>query len=341
MFSRTCPFCRRSPSFPLNTMNNPTPKDVHPRPTLQSLFSAERVEFHNRLTGARSPTDAATCIDDLLTELHHNFLGLLPVPTARFFNQCFALKDLSPVLLKAAAKSSYSVEPSPDSPTTEPLPKAQLIATFTKAIVAIVALLAVVHVSLTGTVFLCLLLFLLGLEIFGLLVARWEALIAKLPPLFWVMIGLPAPRKKADAKKAFNVKATLQVDAAIVCDALMEAFANVDRAIADREASHMPTEPVPLTGFPLVLDLLQQLVSVDIQRNSAGALCVASTARGVLLNYQITAHVFKSETDRTSDWFIPGPALTPEISEYTTELVALTSGDTLVRRGRVIEPYKS
>jgi len=305
---------------------------------LRAFFNEERVAFHDRLTKADTLPGLADCIDNLLGSLQDRFLNALPVAKARFARRCFNWIGISSAVLNASVISSCALhEGVRPAGATSSILWSRLVSTLVQAVVAFLALMAIIHFSLTGTVFLCVLLFFLALEIIGIGVSFWRG--GKTSPLLWALLGLPAPRAQEQAEEPLQFRTSVQADATKICEALMEAFEAIDRAIAEHEGNDSKEEETSLTDCPHALDLLQKLVSAATQGNATHALNLASDARAVLLAYKIKAHVF--DPAKNSDWFDAEPAVTSNIRIHTTDLVALTNGDNILRRGRVIEPYKS
>ncbi len=135
------------------------------------------------------------------------------------------------------------------------------------------------------------------------------------------------------APRETRVRVDLNPFFAAVADALVTA----DKVLAEAEtlAERRSSDAPGLAAHPQVLALLQDLLEAKDAGDEAYALRMAKAVPALLAHYDVRAEVFRGDNPEHFEFL---PSLDPSDREVRTLTPALLQGETLLSRGRVLEP---
>lgn len=118
------------------------------------------------------------------------------------------------------------------------------------------------------------------------------------------------------------------------CDAFDRAMADLDHALQQQPAK----TSAPISEAQDVLELLQGLAEAASRDHAELALARSNDVRGILQARGLTLVDYPAAGGGHDDWFEFEPSLDANSREYRTLRPALTRGDTLLLKGRAVEP---
>ncbi|MDZ7705120.1 MAG: hypothetical protein U5L04_11630 [Trueperaceae bacterium] len=170
---------------------------------------------------------------------------------------------------------------------------------------------------------------LLSLLLIGSEVFRWL-------PDSWLPVRLQvagSPDTLAEPPAEIRVRLDLNPFFAAVADALVTA----DKVLAEADTltERHPSDAPGLAAHPQLLELLQDLLEAKHAGDEAYALRMARAVPALLSHYEVRADVFRGDNPQHFEFL---PSLDPSDTELRTLTPALIQGETLLSRGRVLEP---
>ncbi|MBD1938374.1 hypothetical protein [Microcoleus sp. FACHB-68] len=293
--------------------------------TLITLFDKERSELQRDIDKAGSLDQVVKLVQNRLDNLEKSYMGDLNVTQIRLASFFLETLRQSVAALSAANEVKFSVPPTSSiSNSTAKLAPNKLILKVLQVLAG------------AGTL---------------------TSLISLMPndPQVWmptllvsVVIGLEVALK-LDKKTSENNSTVpllpettlpvVRVDSQILLGNLADALNTIDQAVARATDVQRNPESNGLEELPELLTLIQRLWGASVLNKPQMAIELTKMLPQVLMEEGIRAQIYQPhEAKNSREYFDFEPSIDPATKDCVTITPALFKGDSLLRRGRVIEP---
>lgn len=153
-------------------------------------------------------------------------------------------------------------------------------------------------------------------------------------PMHQLFFWLSSSNQTKTASPTLQIK--IQVDISTYLPKLADALLTADKVLAQALVLNQPSQTNQgLEQYPLLLELLKDLLEANSTGDSAYALKKTKTIPALLEQHALRAEVFNGENHQLFEFL---PNLDPNENHYKTLSPALTKDNRLISLGRVLEP---
>jgi hypothetical protein len=297
--------------------------------TLFTLFSKERSALQTQIEQATSPQQVVKLVQNQLDNLERNYTGQLNMAQVRLAS--FFLETLRQSISTLTAANETKVSESESEQTTNQAKKIYPKSLILKVLQGVICLGVLES------------LFSVSAEAPG---GAWMGIL-----LIFLLVGVEVVSQldKAERKKALDSSEMLaisqpiiHIDSQIFLDNLSEALSTIDIAVASTEEMKKPIESSGIEELPELLNLVQRLIGASFLEKSQMALELTKLLPQILMEQGIQTQIYRPDNQANyREYFDFEPSIDPSARDYITITPALFKGDSLLRRGRVIEPAHS
>ncbi len=293
--------------------------------TLLTLFSRRRSELQTELDQAASLEQVVKLVQNRLDSLEKTYIGELSVTQVRLVN--FFLDTLRQSLSTlTAANETRSADLEPEQVVTQAkkFSPNNFILKLLQAIICIAILASLSSLARNDS-------------------GAWMPIL-----LMSVLLGLEVALlfDKNNQSSSFEPleapHLSVKVDSKALLDNLAEALNTIDLAVAQVEEVNKPLASSGLEELTEILDILQRLMGASFLENPLITLELAKVIPQILLKQGIRVQSYRPNDEQSSrEYFDFEPSIDPSAKDYVTLTPALLKGESLLRRGRVIEPVEA
>lgn len=296
--------------------------------TLLTLFGNERGKLQTEIDKTTSPEQVVKLVQSRIDGLEKSYIGGLSVSQVRLAS--FFLETLrQSISTLTAANETRIAQPEQHQNSTK---STQLISIN----LLLKGLQGLLSLSILGS------LFSLTQDTSG----AWMSIL-----LMTVLIGLEVVLQLDKSKAANIVDATqtinipqpiIQIDSNILLNNLADALDTIDRAVASAKPANKTLDSSAIEELPELLNIVQRLMGASFLEKPQMALELTKILPQILMEQGIQIQMYRPDDEASQrEYFDFEPSIDRLTKDYITITPALLKGDSLLRRGRVIEPVYS
>lgn len=296
--------------------------------TLLTLFGNERSELQNEIDKTTTPEQVVKLVQNRLDNLEKNYIGGLSVSQVRLAS--FFLETLrQSISTLTAANETIISQPEHQKNSTQS-------AKFLSINLILKGLQGLISISILGS------LFSLTQDTPG----AWMDIL-----LMTVLVGLEVvlqldkgkAKNSPDATQIVNIpQQIVQIDSNILLNNLADTLDTIDRAVASAQPAKKTLDSSGVEELPELLNIVQRLMGASFLEKPQMALELTKLLPQILMEQGIQVQMYQPN-DKASkrEYFDFEPSIDRSTKYYVTITPALLKGESLLRRGRVIEPAYS
>ncbi|MGB7441241.1 MAG: hypothetical protein WA919_09255 [Coleofasciculaceae cyanobacterium] len=292
--------------------------------TLLTLFSKERSELQTAIDKTTSPEQVVRLVQSRLDNLERSYIGELSVAQVRlasFFLD--AVRQSIATLAGVNEAKALALESEGISKQGKRFSSKSLVLKILQGLICLGILESLFSLTSTAP-------------------RAWMDIL-----LISLLVGLEViSQLDKNTDKSLDSHGTnppiVQVDSQVLLDKLAEALNTIDLAVIRTEEGKKSLDSSGIEELPELLNILQRLVGASLLEKPQMALELTKLLPQVLMDQGIHSQIYKPNDAQSSrDYFDFEPSIDPKTNDYITITPALLKGDSLLRRGRVIEPAYS
>ncbi len=290
--------------------------------TLLTLFGKGRSELQTELDQATSLKQVVKLVQNRLDSLEKAYIGELSVTQVRLVNFFLeALRQSLTTLTAANQTQVLDLESEQLVTQTMQFSPNSFILKLLQAIICVGILVSLFSLTRNDA-------------------GAWMPIL-----LMSVLIGLEVALllNKNNQPTSFQPVETpelpVRVDSKVLLDNLAEALNTIDFAVAQVEEVNKPLASSGLEELTEILDILQRLMGASFLDSPLMTLELVKLIPQILLKQGIRVQSYRPNDEQSArEYFDFEPSIDPSVEDYVTLTPALLKGESLLRRGRVIEP---